>query len=41
MIYSLVAFLMDMLKENQVKESLEKGTEMSSKIIQVIGARIR
>ena len=34
-------FLDGYVKGKSVKESLEKGTEMSSKIIQVIGARIR
>ena len=33
-------FLDGYIKGKTIKESLEKGTEMSSKIIQVIGARI-
>ena len=33
-------FLDGYIKGKTIKESLEKGTEMSSKIIQIIGARI-
>ena len=33
-------FLDGYIKGKSLKESLEKGTEMSSKVIQIIGARI-
>ena len=34
-------FLDGFIKEKSIEESLEKGTEMSSKIIQIIGARLK
>ena len=34
-------FLDGIIKGKSIKESLEKGTEMSSKIIQIIGARLK
>ena len=34
-------FLDGFIKGKTLKESLEKGTEMSSKVIQIIGARIK
>ena len=33
-------FLHGLINKKTIKESLEKGTEMSSKIIQIIGARL-
>ena len=33
-------FLHGYIKKKTIKESLEKGTEMSSNIIQIIGARM-
>ena len=34
-------FLDGFIKGKSIEESLEKGTEMSSKIIQIIGARLK
>ena len=34
-------FLDGFIKGKSIKESLEKGSEMSSKIIQIIGARLK
>ena len=33
-------FLHGYINDKSIKESLEKGTEMSAKIIQIIGARL-
>ena len=33
-------FLHGYINNKSIKESLEKGTEMSSKVIQIIGARL-
>ena len=33
-------FLHGYINKNSIKESLEKGAEMSAKVIQIIGARI-
>jgi len=33
-------FLHGMINNKSIRESLEKGTEMSSKVIQIIGARL-
>ena len=33
-------FLHSLINNKSIKESLESGTEMSSKVIQIIGARL-